>query len=197
MSDIDADLITRTSGGDNSAFGELLGRHEVKLFRLAMGFVHNEDDAQEIVQGVFLSAWRGLSSFEGRSQLGSWLYRVTVNAALMFLRVRERHAEVAVEDLGLGVLDNVAQFSGNGPQRPENPDEQLQSAELRQQIQKSVKKLPDLLRRVFLVRDVEGLSTARAARELGLSEPAVKTRLHRARRALRVEMKDYLAAEVL
>jgi RNA polymerase sigma-70 factor (ECF subfamily) len=193
MSDGDEDLVTRTAAGDATAFRELLERYELKLYRLALRIVHNDHDAQEIVQGVFLSTWRSLSGFEGRAQVGSWLYRITVNASLMFLRVRQRHPEIAVEDLGKGALDGGAEFPGHGPDRPKEPDEQLQTAELRRQIQNSVDKLPDGLRAVFLVREVEGLSTAKTARELGLSQPAVKTRLYRARRALRREMKDYLA----
>jgi RNA polymerase sigma-70 factor (ECF subfamily) len=193
MSDSDNDLVTRTSAGDASAFEKLLRRYEEKLYRLAMRFVHNDNDAREIVQRVFVSTWRGLSGFEGRAQIGSWLYRVTVNESLMLLRVRQRHPEIAVEDLASDVLDNAAYLPSRGLDRPKEPEEQVQAAELRRHIQKSVEKLPEGLRTVFLVRDVEGLSTAKTAQELGLSQPAVKTRLHRARRALQQEMKAYLA----
>jgi RNA polymerase sigma-70 factor (ECF subfamily) len=193
MSDSDNDLVTRTAAGDARAFEKLLRRYEEKLFRLAMRFVHNDNDAQEIVQRVFVSTWRSLSGFEGRAQIGSWLYRVTVNESLMLLRARQRHPEIAVEDLASDVLDNAVYLPDRGPDRPKEPEEQVQAAELRRHIQKSVEKLPEGLRTVFLVRDVEGLSTAKTARELGLSQPAVKTRLHRARRVLQREMKAYLA----
>ena len=82
----DEALVERARGKDEAAFEELVGRYEDKLYRLAMRFVRNETDAQEILQDAFLSAWRNLPAFEGRAQFGSWMYRVTVNAALMLLR---------------------------------------------------------------------------------------------------------------
>jgi len=180
-------LVARARSKDVAAFEELLGRYEDKLYRLAMRFVRNENDAQEILQDVFLSAWRNLPGFEGRAQFGSWMYRVTVNAALMFLRARNRHPEVMLDDVEPGVLNKAAEQSVHGSPEDwsQRPDEQLQSEELRRHIQAAVDALPDGLRTVFLVRDVEGLSTEETAELLELSLPAVKTRLHRARLALR------------
>jgi RNA polymerase sigma-70 factor (ECF subfamily) len=160
-----------------------------------MRFVRNENDAQEILQEVFLSAWRNLPGFEGRAQFGSWMYRVTVNAALMFLRARNRHPEVMLDDIEPGTLHKVGEQSVHGSSEDwsQRPDEQLQSEELRRHIQTAVDALPDGLRTVFLVRDVEGLSTEETAELLGLSLPAVKTRLHRARLALREAIGQYFA----
>lgn len=189
----DEALVARAQGKDVAAFEELLGRYEEKLYRLAMRFVRNESDAQEILQDVFLSAWRKLPGFEGRAQFGSWMYRVTVNAALMFLRSRNRHPEVMLEDMEPGVLSKTTEGSVHGLNEDwsRRPDEQLQSEELRRHIQTAVDALPDGLRTVFLVRDVEGLSTEETAELLGLSLPAVKTRLHRARLALREAIGRY------
>jgi RNA polymerase sigma-70 factor, ECF subfamily len=186
-------LVVRAQGKDVAAFEELLGRYEEKLYRLAMRFVRNESDAQEILQDVFLSAWRKLPGFEGRAQFGSWMYRVTVNAALMFLRSRNRHPEVMLEDMEPGVLSKTTEASVHGLNEDwsRRPDDQLQSEELRRHIQGAVDSLPDGLRTVFLVRDVEGLSTEETAELLGLSLPAVKTRLHRARLALREAIGQY------
>ena len=188
-------LVARARSKDVAAFEELLGRYEDKLYRLAMRFVRNENDAQEILQDVFLSAWRNLPGFEGRAQFGSWMYRVTVNAALMFLRARNRHPEVMLDDIEPGVLHKAAEQSVHGSSEDwsQRPDEQLQSEELRRHIQTAVDALPDGLRTVFLVRDVEGLSTEETAELLNLSLPAVKTRLHRARLALREAIGHYFA----
>jgi RNA polymerase sigma-70 factor (ECF subfamily) len=188
-------LVERARAKNEAAFEELVNRYENKLYRLAMRFVRNETDAQEILQDAFLSAWRNLPSFEGRSQFGSWMYRVTVNAALMLLRSRNRHPEVTVDDVEPAVLNAAVAESGQimraNADWSQRPDEQLQSSEMRAHIQTSVDALPDGLRTVFLLRDVEELSTEDTAEMLGLSVPAVKTRLHRARLALREAIGRY------
>jgi RNA polymerase sigma-70 factor, ECF subfamily len=188
-------LVERARAKDEAAFEELVNRYENKLYRLAMRFVRNETDAQEILQDAFLSAWRNLPSFEGRAQFGSWMYRVTVNAALMLLRSRNRHPEVTVDDVEPTVLNDAVAESGQTVRAnadwSQRPDDQLQSAEMRAHIQTSVDSLPDGLRTVFLLRDVEELSTEDTAEMLGLSVPAVKTRLHRARLALREAIGRY------
>ena len=193
----DQDLVERARSKDEAAFEELVGRYEDKLYRLAMRFVRNETDAQEILQDAFLSAWRNLPTFEGRAQFGSWMYRVTVNAALMLLRSRNRHPEVAVDDVEPNALNDAVAESGQMMRSTADwsrqPDDQLQSDELRKHIQSSVDALPEGLRTVFLLRDVEELSTEDTAELLGLSVPAVKTRLHRARLALREAIGRYFA----
>ncbi len=188
-------LVGRARAKDEAAFEELVGRYDDKLYRLAMRFVRNETDAQEILQDAFLSAWRNLPAFEGRAQFGSWMYRVTVNAALMLLRSRNRHPEVTVDDVEPTALNNAVAESGQSMRGSadwsQRADEQLQSQEMRAHIQASVDSLPEGLRTVFLLRDVEELSTEDTAEMLGLSVPAVKTRLHRARLALRVAIGRY------
>jgi RNA polymerase sigma-70 factor (ECF subfamily) len=188
-------LVERVRSKDVAAFEELLGRYENKLYRLAMRFVRNENDAQEILQEAFLSAWRNLPGFEGRAQFGSWMYRVTVNAALMFLRARSRHPEVMLDDVEPAILHKATEQSAHGSSEDwsQRPDEQLQSEELRRHIQEAADALPEGLRTVFLVRDVEGMSTEETAELLGLSLPAVKTRLHRARLAMREAIGRYFA----
>ena len=190
-------LVERARRKDEAAFEELVGRYEDKLYRLAMRFVRNETDAQEILQDAFLSAWRNLPAFEGRAQFGSWMYRVTVNAALMLLRSRNRHPEVTVDDIEPTALNDAVAESGQmmrgNADWSQRADEQLQSQEMRKYIQISVDALPDGLRTVFLLRDVEELSTEDTAEMLGLSVPAVKTRLHRARLALREAIGRYFS----
>lgn len=193
----DESLVDRARAKDEAAFEELVSRYEDKLYRLAMRFVRNETDAQEILQDAFLSAWRNLPTFEGRAQFGSWMYRVTVNASLMLLRSRNRHPEVTVDDVEPSVLNDAVAESGqtmrSSTDWSQRPDDQLQSEEMRRHIQRSVDALPDGLRTVFLLRDVEELSTEDTAELLELSVPAVKTRLHRARLALREAIGRYFA----
>src|SRR3954462_14689932 len=165
----DEELVARARAKDFVAFEELLDRYEDKIFRLAYRFVRNESDAKEILQDTFLSVWRKLDTFKGDSQVSSWGYRVAANTALMRLRSQRRHPQISTEDLPPGFLDGFRPATGGGdglahlPSPGENwakrPDEQLQSDELRRHIQAAVEALPDLYRTVFLIRDVEGLST--------------------------------------
>lgn len=191
----DADLVARAQRRDFDAFEALVRRYDDKVYRLAFRFVRNETEAKEIVQDTFLSLWRKIDSFKGDAQFSSWLYRVTANAALMRLRSQRRHAEVSTEELEPGFLDRQGSGFGQGPPGGENwskrPDDELQSDELRRHIQQAVDGLPEIYRTVFLVRDVEGLSTEETAEVLSLSVPTVKTRLHRARMALREQISKY------
>lgn len=190
-------LVALAQQRDVDAFEELLSRYEERVYRLAMRFARNESDAQEILQEAFLSAWRNIGKFEGRAQFGSWIYRVTVNAALMLLRTQRRHPQVAMEEVdpeALGEAAFQAGFAlGAGTDWSKRPDEQLQSAELRRHLQRAVEGLPEILRTVFLVRDVDGLSTEETAELLDVSVPTVKTRLHRARLALRAAITAYFS----
>lgn len=193
----DEALVQRAKAGDFAAFEELVAAHQERVYRLALRMMGTESDAQEVVQDALLSAWRNLAKFEGKSQFGSWLYRIAANAALMMLRTRRRHPQVSMEDVtAFGSEEPGADGfgSGAGDDWSKRPDDQLQSAELRAAIQSAVDALPESSRAVFLVRDVEGLSTEDTAETLGLSVPAVKTRLHRARLSLREAITRYFEA---
>jgi len=186
-------LVSRTRAGDLGAFEELLGRHEENLLRLAFRFVRNEHDAQEVLQDVFVTTWRKLPGFQDRAQIGSWLYRVTVNASLMHLRVRKRRPEC----VDLAPIDRSAKPDLDRELDPDaterhRPDAQLESQELRRVIQNAIERLPQSLRSVFEIREIQGWSTRHTAKLLGLSEATVKTRLHRARRMLRDKVETYL-----
>jgi RNA polymerase sigma-70 factor (ECF subfamily) len=187
----DEELVARARAKDFEAFEELLDRYENKVFRLAYRFVRNDTDAQEILQDTFLSIWRKLDTFKGDAKFSSWLYRVAANAALMRLRAQRRHPEISTEELPSGYLDDHGQLPAVGENWAKRPDDQLQSAELRQHIEAAVDALPELYRTVFLIRDVEGLSTEETAEVLDISVPTVKTRLHRARIALRDAITSY------
>ena len=187
----DEDLVARARTKDFAAFEELVDRYEDKIFRLAFRFVRNETEAKEIVQDTFLLVWRKLDTFKGDSQFGSWLYRVATNTALMRLRAQRRHPEISTEELPIDYLDNYGQLPAAGENWAKRPDDELQSDELRRRIQKAVDELPEIYRTVFIIRDVEGLSTEETAEVLEISIPTVKTRLHRARLALRDAITRY------
>ena len=187
----DEELVARARAKDFGAFEQLLDRYEDKIFRLAYRFVRNESEAKEILQDTFLSIWRKLDTFKGDAQFGSWLYRVAANTALMRLRSQRRHPEISTEELPVGYLDNYGQVPSVGENWSKRPDDELQSEELRRHIQTSVDALPEIYRTVFLLRDVEGLSTEETGEILSISVPTVKTRLHRARIALRDAITQY------
>lgn len=187
----DEELVTRARAKDFGAFEQLVDRYEDKVYRLAFRFVRNETEAKEIVQDTFLSIWRKLDTFKGDAQFGSWVYRVAANAALMRLRSQRRHPEVSTEELPLDFLDTYGQIPTYGDNWARRPDDELQSDELRRRIQAAVDDLPEIYRTVFLIRDVEGLSTEETAQVLDISIPTVKTRLHRARLALREAISKY------
>jgi RNA polymerase sigma-70 factor, ECF subfamily len=187
----DEELVERARKKDFGAFEQLLDRYEDKIFRLAYRFVRNESEAKEVLQDTFLSIWRKLDTFKGDAQFGSWLYRVAANTALMRLRAQRRHPEVSTEELPVGYLDNYGQVPPAGENWARRPDDELQSDELRRHIQTAVDALPEIYRTVFLLRDVEGLSTEETGEILGISVPTVKTRLHRARIALRDTISGY------
>ncbi len=186
----DCTLVERTKDRDPLAFRELLGRHEPTLLRLAQRLVRNDNDAKEILQEVFITTWKKLGGFEDRAQIGSWLYRVTVNASLMHLRLRKRRIS-AVSFEGEEPRNDVWTAPDGSSKRP---DQQLESQELREVLQDAIDRLPPILRSVLVMRDIQGCSTREAAQRLGLTDVAVKTRLFRARRALRENLKNYLIA---
>jgi RNA polymerase sigma-70 factor (ECF subfamily) len=188
--DPDWALVERARARDGLAFEELIARHEDKLSRLTTRFFSADMDRQEVLQTALLSAWRNLPTFEGRAGFGSWIYRVTTNAALMHLRGQRRRPEIAVDDLEpLSTNDTANPSVSNG--WSQRPDESMQCQELRNRLQDAVDALPERLRTVFFLRHVDGLSTEDTAQALGLSTVAVRARLHRARATLREAMSDY------
>jgi RNA polymerase sigma-70 factor (ECF subfamily) len=186
----DVMLVERTKERDPLAFRELLGRHEATLLRLAQRLVRNDNDAQEVLQEVFITTWKKLGGFEDRAQISSWLYRVTVNASLMHLRLRKRRIS-AVSMEGEEPRNDVWAPPAGPSLRP---DQQLESQELRQVMQDAISRLPPVLRSVLVLRDIQGCSTREAGQILRLTDVAVKTRLFRARRALREILKHYMVS---
>jgi RNA polymerase sigma-70 factor (ECF subfamily) len=189
----DRELVERAQRGEGAAFAELVQRHQRQLYRLALRMTGSEADAQEVLQEAFLNAYQKLPNFRGEAQFSSWLYRIAANSALMRLR-RKRRAPDALTDQPLELQG--PKFSAEGFLEPQNDwsqraDSQMMDRELGSAIDQAVAALPDDYRTVFLLKDVDGLSNEEIAAALDLTVPAVKSRLHRARLALREKLGEF------
>lgn len=179
----EAAMLAGMQAGDDDAFEACVRLYCPRLLLVARGILKNEEDARDAVQDAFLSAFKEIGSFKGLSLLSTWLHRIVVNAALARLHKRQRHPEPSIEDLLPHFGDDEHQID---PPQPWNADaEALQRQEARELVRRCIGQLPEIYRTVLLLRDIEGLDTEEAARMLGTSPGVVKTRLHRARQALR------------
>jgi RNA polymerase sigma factor (sigma-70 family) len=189
--DTDLMLVERLQCGDTTALGGLIERHGSRIYRLAFQITRNEADAEEVVQDVFLAVVRKIRTFEGRAKLGSWLYRVATNTALLKIRSRRADREVPLES-------QLPSFLPDGHRAgdpaylcadwSETPEAELLSRETRDILQRAIDGLPETYRAVLVLRDIEGLSNEEVAEVVSETVPAVKSRLHRARMALREEL---------
>lgn len=177
-------LLERLRAGEDGAFQTLVTDFGGPMLAAARRILGNEADAQDAVQDAFLSAFRGLDGFDGNSRLSTWLHRIVINASLMKIRTRRRKPERAIEDLLPRYLED-GHRADVAPAWTETPDSFLQRDEMRQLVRLCIDQLPENYRTVLLLRDIEELDTQETAQTLGLSEGVVKTRLHRARQALR------------
>jgi RNA polymerase sigma-70 factor (ECF subfamily) len=184
----DRDLVRLAREGDNRAFDALAGRYANKAYRLAFKVLRDEPEAEDAVQDAFLSAYRHLPRFEERSTFSTWLYRVTMNAALM--RLRKRREDMLSIERPPRPDDREAALELED-RRP-GPHQEVANRELAAAIQDAILALPEELREVFVLREDAGLSNADTAEVLGLSVPAVKSRLHRARLGLRDRLRRFV-----
>ena len=177
-------LLVRLRAGEDAAYETLLRLHTGRMLAVARRFLSSDEDAREAVQEAFVSAFRAIDRFEGEARLSTWLHRIVVNACLMKLRTRRRKPEESIEDL-------LPRFQENGhlAELPtgwrEGADALLEREEARNLVREAIERLPEAYRTVLLLRDIEEYDTEQAAQALGLTRAAVKTRLHRARQALR------------
>ena len=184
-------LIERLRAGEDAAFEELVRTHGGRMLAVARRFLRGEEDARDAVQDAFLSAFRSVDRFEGQSRLSTWLHRIVVNAALMKLRTRRRKPEKLIDDLLPGFLED-GHLAEPASEWQELSDQALLRKELRELIRSSIDELPENHRNVLMLRDIEGLDTEETAELIGISANAVKTRLHRARLALRGQLEPHL-----
>jgi RNA polymerase sigma-70 factor (ECF subfamily) len=183
-------LLRRLQSGDPLAFAQFVEENQSQVYNLALRMLNDPQEAEDVLQETFLNAYKALPGFEGRSSLSTWLYRIASNASLMRLRKKQPATVSVDEPLVLDDGDSVPRQLVDWSNLPED---ELLSNEARQVMDEAVTELPEALRIVFILRDLEGLSTAETGEVLGLSTGAVKTRLHRARLWLRERMSAYFA----
>jgi RNA polymerase sigma-70 factor (ECF subfamily) len=180
-------LVAAAQGGDITAFETLVGRYERKILRLAQNITQNREDAEDVMQEAFLKAYEHLSGFQGNSRFYTWLVRIAVNQALMKLRKRRPNVVSIDEEVNTGEDLIPREIEDWGP----SPEDRYKQTELSDILSEVIGDLDPSFRIVFQLRDIEELSTEETAEALGLSVPAVKSRLLRARLKLRQKLNKY------
>ncbi len=177
----DAELVTEIQSGDSDAFEILMQRYVTKVFGLATRVTRNPEDAEEVLQDVFTTVHRKINAFQGKSSFSSWLYRIAMNSSLMKLRKRRNDRHVHIEDVVPDYMNSalLKTHELNGG------DEISERQRLMNALEDAIRRLPDDYRPVFVLRDIDGLTSKQVGKMLKLSIPAVKSRLHRSRLMLR------------
>jgi RNA polymerase sigma-70 factor (ECF subfamily) len=192
----ESELLERLRRGDPAACRLFVDLNSASVYNVALKLLGDEQEAEDVLQETFMSAFEALDSFEARSKLSTWLYRIAYNASLMRLRKRK---QMTAFSLDRPTLD------GDGLEMPMRqqlvdwsavPDDELLTAEAREEMDRAIAELPEALRSTFVLRDIQGLSGAETAEVLGITVQAVKTRLHRARMRLRDRLSDYFSERV-
>ena len=181
-------LVQAAKRGDVGAFEQLVKRYDRNIFRIAQHITQNREDAEDVTQDAFLKAYENLEQFQGNSKFYTWLVRIAVNESLMKLRRRRTDRTVSLdEDIRTEEDTMPREVADWSP----NPEQLYKQGELKDILRKTIQGLPASFRTVFVLRDVEGLSTEETAEALDLSIPAVKSRLLRARLQLRERLNKY------
>lgn len=175
-------LVERARTGDAEAFSRLVEKYERKIYRLARHITQNDEDAEDVLQESFMKAYSNLDSFQGQSRFYTWLVRISVNEALMKLRKRKSDRTVSLDEPHETEEDTVTREIAVWD---DDPEKRYSRDELREILDRAVDSLKPGFRTVFVLRDIEELSTEETAETLGISVPAVKSRLLRARLQLR------------
>lgn len=190
----DQDFVSRLKGRDEAALEELMAQYEMKVFGLAFRMTGSREDAEEIIQDVFLTVFQKIDGFRGGSKLSSWIYRIATNASLMRLRKRSKLREIPLEEELSPKMTEEGMIAEPVIDWSQLPDEELARKELLQRIDEAISNLPPDYRSVFVLRDIEELSAEETSQILEISIAALKSRLHRARLFLRKELADYMTA---
>lgn len=175
----DEEAVKRVLAGETSIFEVLMRRYNQRLFRATRAILGDDEDAQDAVQEAYLNAYRSLRQFEGRAKFSTWLTRIAVNEALARLRINKKFVEL--EAISSGEEKDMATSNLN-------PEEEANRRALGRVLESAIDRLPESYRSVFMLREVEGMSTTETADCLDMSEDAVKVRLHRARALMRKEI---------
>ena len=183
-------LVKNLQAGESGSFEKLASIYQKKIYALSFNLTRNVMDSEDVTQEVLLTLFKKIHTFQGRSAFSSWVYRITLNATYMKLRSRKKEKSISIEEL-------LPSLNGAGFQQEkiqdwsENTESIIFDNEVRETIKKAVNLLPEKEKVVFLLRDVEGLSTENVSEILELTVPAVKSRLHRARLFLRKKLASY------
>ncbi|MFH1688813.1 MAG: sigma-70 family RNA polymerase sigma factor [Candidatus Eisenbacteria bacterium] len=187
--EVDLEKVRAAQAGDREAFGYLVERHKDIVYAVAYRFARDPDLALDLSQNVFIRAYRGIKTFKGKSSFSTWLYRIAMNTCIDWTRKKARSVD------SLAVPEEVAEYAGSEPiiaSLPREPGDNALSSELGEQIQKAVDLLPDYHKSVFVLYEVEGLSYKEIADVVGCSIGTVMSRLHYARKKLRVMLAPYV-----
>lgn len=180
---------------DQEELTKMVQQYSDSLYRVALRMLENPAEAEDVLQETFIKALKSLDSFEGRSSISTWLYRIAVNEALMVIRKRKPEVSIVQED------ENDEEVSGILVSQIVDwcclPESEFMSKETREILDQAIHQLPEKLRTVFILRDIEGLSINETAQALGLTETNVKTRLLRARMRLREDISTYFGERLL
>ena len=186
-------LVALARQGDTQAFNELVEHYQRKIFRLAQNITQNREDAEDVLQETFLKAYEHLPEFEGHSKFYTWIVRIAVNEALMKLRKRKWDKTVWLDEPATVGEDSVAREIAVWE---DNPEQRYSKEEMHDILEKAVNGLAPPYRTVFVLRDMDGLSTEDTASALDLTVPAVKSRLLRARLQLRDKLTAFFKKKV-
>ena len=184
------DLLRRIQAGDKAACTECIDLHSAGVYRLALRMTGNPQEAEDVTQETFLNAFKAIDSFEGRSGLGTWLYRIAHNTALMRLR-KKQPLYVSIDPPAEPELEERTPTPVQLFDWCCLPEEDFATSEARSELEQAIGELPETLRAVFVLRELEGLSTEETAQVLGVTTANVKVRLHRARLWLRERLAAY------
>ena len=177
-------LVESLKRGDDRAYEQLVRHHGGAMLAVARRFLRQEDDARDAVQDAMIAAFKAVRFFREDARLSTWLHRITVNACLMKMRAARRRPTTSIEEL-LPHFDDTGHRVELESERERLVEDAIDAPLLRARVRACIAKLPDAYRAVLLCRDIEELDTAETAQLLGISTENVKTRLHRARQALR------------
>jgi len=180
----DQTLVDAARGGDQEAFGELVRRHQRKCVDLACFYLRNRGDAEDQAQNAFLKAYQHLDQYEGEAEFGTWLARIVANQCLMLMRVQRRTRLLYLDEMPNDSKAVPVQLPATGP----DPEGELAFYQLIEVLRTEIRRIPPLLRKVMLLRDVQGLPMMEVADQLGITVSAAKSRLVRARTELRCRM---------
>lgn len=185
----EAELVRDCRAGDRGAFQELVERYQRRIVSLAMGMVHNPDDAMEIAQETFIKAFENIGNFKGESSLYTWLYRIATNKAIDFRRRRKRHNNVSL-DAPFGAEDERSLQDSLTDERPEGPEQRASAQEITARVAEAIEELTPDHKAAILLREVEGLSYEEISEVMQCSKGTVMSRLHYARKRLQAKLGD-------